>query len=78
MVPSLFYSKREKRLARGMNEEEKEAVPLRENFFKETDLKRSPCHRRTGPFLHPVFIFLSFFFLSILLVRLSPLDPSSW
>lgn len=58
-----------KRLTRGMNEKE-EAVPLRENFFKETDLRRSPCHRRTGPFLHPVFIFLSFFFLSILLVRL--------
>lgn len=54
-----------------MNEGE-EAVTLRENFFKETDLRRSPCHRRTGPFLHPVFIFLSVFFLSILLVRLSP------
>lgn len=53
-------------------DEEEEAVPLRENFFKESDLRRSPCHRRTGPFLHPVFIFLSVFFLSILLVRLSP------
>lgn len=49
---------------------------LQENFFKETDSRRSPCRRRTGPFLHPVFIYLLFFFFFLFLSSPYPTHPT--
>lgn len=51
---------------------------LQENFFKETDSRRSPCRRRMGPFLHPVFIYLLFFSFFLFLCPFTPPPYPSW